>query len=63
MTERKVKETIGTNNWQRFCEWMRGQTCGVYPDGTTNYYECDVDAFKRKITTGYDRQKDPMAWD
>ena len=63
MTEQQVKQLIGKENWSKFIHWMRGQTCGMYPDGSTNYYECDVKAFKTKLDTGYDRQKDPLAWD
>lgn len=63
MTEKQVKKIIGKKNWKSFLKWMRGQTMGIYPDGSTDYYECDVSAFKRKLDTGYDRQKDLMAWD
>ena len=63
MTEYEVKKEIGENNWDKFCEWMYGQTVGLNEDGTTDYYDCDVEAFKRKIKKGYDRQQDPLAWD
>jgi len=36
---------------------------GIYEDGSTNYYDCDVYAFKEKIDTEYDRQTDPNSWD
>ena len=26
---------------------MRGQTVGIYPDGSSNYYACDVENFLR----------------
>jgi len=63
MREQEVKKLIGEKNWKDFCEWMRGQTAGIYPDGETDYYNCDVQAFIRKLKTGYDRQKDPATWD
>lgn len=63
MNEKEVKEYIGSKNWKAFFRWMGGQTCGVNKDGSTNYYQHDVEAFKTKLETGYDRQKDPMAWD
>lgn len=63
MSEQEVKEEIGVKNWEKFLQWMRGQTCGLNEDGTINYYDCDVKAFKQKLLNGYDRQKDPIAWD
>jgi hypothetical protein len=63
MKEQEVKKIIGYNNWNIFLEWMRGQTMGIYEDGSTNYYDCDVYAFKEKIDTEYDRQTDPNSWD
>lgn len=63
MSEKEVKQKIGEENWEKFLQWMRGQTCGLNEDGTTNYYECDVDAFYTKIKIGYDRQKDSFNWD
>ena len=63
MREGRVRELIGEENWKGFCEWMGGQTVGLYSDGGTNYYDCDVNAYLRKLQTGYDRQEDPFAWD
>jgi len=63
MREKEVKEFIGKANWPAFIFWMRGQTCGSYPNGEANFYKHDVDAFKTKLATGYDRQKEPLAWD
>ena len=63
MTGRAVKEKIGIENWETFIAWMKGQTLGIYPDGSTNYYECDVEAFITKLKTGYDRQNNPLTWD
>ena len=63
MREARVRFLIGDKNWDKFERWMRGQTFGRYPDGEADYYDCDVNAFRRKIQTGYDRQGDPIAWD
>ena len=63
MTEQEVKKRIGKQNWQKFLNWMTGQTCGLYPDGSIDFYVCDVDAFIEKMQSGYDRQKDFKAWD
>jgi len=62
MREWEVKEKIGSENWIEFCRWMRGQTCGTYPNGDTDFYECDVEAFVTKLRTWYDRQESPY-WD
>jgi hypothetical protein len=45
MKEPDVIQLIGRNRWKDFQLWMRGQTVGVYPDGSTNYYENDVQDF------------------
>lgn len=54
MTEAQVKEKIGENNWEKFMEFMHGQTTGVNRDGSADFYECDVDMFltslKRPLT-------------
>ena len=63
MHEKEVKEKIGRKNWTAFNKWMGGQTTGTYPDGTTDFYECDVNAFIVRLEGGYDRQKDPIARD
>ena len=63
MREKEVKQKIGEKNWFKFLEWMTGQTYGIYPDGEADFYENDVDAFATKLTLGYDRQKNPFAWD
>jgi len=48
MNEKEVIKKIGKNRWKEFCEFMVGQTVSCYPNGETNYYECDVDNFMRK---------------
>lgn len=63
MTKQEVLDKIGKENWKAFDKWMRGQTVGVNDDLTLDYYECDVNAFKHKLDTGFDRQEDPLLWD
>jgi hypothetical protein len=63
MTEKQVKDFIGEENWKKFCNWMYGQTIGLNSDGSIDYYNCDVKAFKTLLDKGYDRQSDPFAWD
>lgn len=63
MRSSEVKELIGEKNYAGFIHWMRGQTCGLYPDGGTDFYDCDVKAYMKKLKSGYDRQNDPDAWD
>jgi len=43
--EGKIKEAGG--NVEVFWEWMNGQTMGMYPDGSTDVYEYDVNRFIR----------------
>ena len=33
--------------FEDFVEWMDGQTIGMYPDGSTNWYVWDVDRYVR----------------
>jgi len=63
MREKEVKERIGKKNWDAFDHWMAGQTVGTYPDGSTDFYKCDVEAFLTKLKTGHDRQDHPLTWD
>ncbi len=48
MHKEEVIKRIGKKNWQKFIYFMRGQTCEIYSDGSTNYYECDVENFIKK---------------
>lgn len=63
MTKTEVIRRIGKSNWKRFMDWMQGQTLSAYPNGQTNFYDHDVEAFCKKLKTGYDRQKDGLRWD
>lgn len=42
MNKKEVIKLIGKNRWKEFEEWMRGQTTGINPDGSSDYYEWDV---------------------
>lgn len=59
MREQEVKAYIGTENWNDFLKFMYGQTVSLNPDGTTDYYESDVDRFKgrleRQVEAEYDK--------
>jgi hypothetical protein len=48
MTYSEVIKRIGSNRWDEFVEFMYGQTIGLYEDGSTDYFECDVENFLRK---------------
>lgn len=52
MTEAQVKARIGPKNWTKFRNWMVGQTLGVNEDGSTNFYQCDVERFAQGLKTG-----------
>jgi len=43
---RKKIEKAG-GNWKVFIKWMNGQTMGIYPDGSADIYEHDVERFIR----------------
>jgi len=47
MKEKEAKQKIeeAGKTWKDFMEYMFGETVGFYDDGTTNYYELDVDRF------------------
>lgn len=47
MSEAKVKEALAKAGlpWEDFVEWMDGQTVGLNPDGSFNYYDWDVASF------------------
>lgn len=51
MTEKEVREKLeeASYHWEDFDEWMCGQTAGLNPDGTIDYYESDVDRFIRNM--------------
>jgi len=43
MNEQEVKDCL----WREFTEFMRGQTIGLNADGSSDYYERDVERFTR----------------
>lgn len=63
MYAKEVLKIIGAKNWDKFSNWMMGQTMGMYPDGSWNYYSHDVKAFKAILDGKADRQKNPLTWD
>lgn len=54
VTEKEVKDKIGKDRWPMFLKWMDNQTVGINDDGSTNYYECDVEKFARGSYKIYD---------
>jgi hypothetical protein len=57
MNKEEVIKVIGENNWEDFSNWMRGQTVETYTDGTTNFYEHDVNRFVNTLKTkGWSRE-------
>jgi hypothetical protein len=63
MTEKQAKQKIekAGGSWKVFKKWMYGQTVGVNEDGTTNYYDWDVEKF---IGYGCDPKNVPLGdWD
>ncbi len=49
MNEEMVFKIIGKKNWHHFDNFMKGQTVGINPDKSIDYYECDVKSFLRII--------------
>lgn len=51
MKEEEVNRILKKHNrtWTQFNKFMVGQTIGVYPDGTPDYYEYDVKRFIYRI--------------
>lgn len=43
MREENIKELL----WEDFQMFMKGQTVGIYEDGSTNYYRHDVERYLR----------------
>ena len=52
MNKEEVIEKIGEENWEAFGKFMFGQTFSMNPDGTVDYYSCDVENFLHKLKTG-----------
>ena len=47
MNKNEVLKKIGKSKWKEFEDFMKGQTVGINPDGSTDYYDCDVENFLR----------------
>lgn len=47
MTEKQVRNLLKKHGktWEQFEYFMRGQTVGLNEDGSTNFYDCDVEKF------------------
>jgi hypothetical protein len=45
MDKNEVLKKIGKSKWKEFQKFMTGQTVGINPDGSTEYYVCDVENF------------------
>ncbi|MBI4210976.1 MAG: hypothetical protein HY544_05755 [Candidatus Diapherotrites archaeon] len=45
MKREEALEAIGKKNWKKFLQHMRGQTLGINSDGSTEYYQHDVERF------------------
>ena len=58
MNIEEVREYIGDENENAFLKFMRGKTVGLNPDGTTDFYECDVDLFHSKLETMLESPED-----
>jgi len=52
MKKEDVIIKVGAKNWKAFEKFMKGQTVGFYPDGSSDYYFCDVENFLHKKETG-----------
>jgi len=48
MKKEEVIKKIGKKRWKAFCKFMIGQTVAGYPDGSIDYYACDVENFLSK---------------
>jgi len=47
MKKEEVITIIGEDNWDKFMNWMAGQTIGITKEGKIDYYSWDVEKFKR----------------
>lgn len=49
MTVNEAKKVVEENggDWEIFCSWMYGQTCGIDKNGNPDIYDYDVQRFVR----------------
>jgi hypothetical protein len=52
MNEKTTKEYLLERIWEKFCEWMVGQTVGVTENNEIDYYDHDVKRFADAILEG-----------
>ena len=45
MNKEEVRELIGDSNWREFLDYMHGKTVGVNDDGSTDFYDWNVERF------------------
>jgi len=48
MNEKQVINLIGQERYNDFLHFMRGQTVGINPDGSIDYYIYDIERFLGK---------------
>jgi len=56
MNKKQVIAKIGKNNWNKFINFMEGQTA-LWINNEPDYFECDVDNFINKL------KGKPTFWD
>jgi len=57
--KKKIKQAGG--KWSVFLKWIDGQTMGINKDGSTNFYDRDVERF---IRYKCDPKNEPLVeWD
>jgi hypothetical protein len=52
MNKKEIIKKIGSNNWKKFINYIRGQTVNINTDGTIDYNTCDVERFSNNIKGG-----------
>lgn len=53
----EIKSFMTAQEYEKFCEWMNGQTCAI-EDDVIYVYECDVERFLAMVRRGK-----PTYWD
>lgn len=46
MNKKEVLKRIGMENWKKFDRFMEGQTIGINDDGSSDFYDSDVERFE-----------------
>ncbi len=65
MKRQEVLKAIGKRNWEKFLEYMKGQTMGINPDGSADYYNQDVKRFLllKDLPTKKRAKLEQLIWD